>query len=298
MLTKKFQVLAQVVGCVTIGLLAVYGLVTLLGGGPALASALDTIRAAGAAPVIPATFNYQGLLRNPDGSLTTGSYTITARIYDAAASGSALYTETFPNVTVRDGLFNIVLGDNPQGQDLQAGFSATPRYIGITLVGQGDELIPRQRLHAVPWAMYATNASQAVDFNVTGLFTATSIHASGDAAVNGGLSVTGTVTVDGAAPIRIIRYENRGNDADFDTGIPFSDWYCVNAGWSTRFDIQESGTYNNMIWTYVHPISNTWQVNATFASHNDDEDPDFDIVCFRRNIASWEGASWELNHPD
>ncbi len=156
---KKFQIVAQIVGCATIALLAVYGLVTFLGGSPALASALNRITAA--APVIPATFNYQGLLRNPDGSLTTGTYTLTAKVYDAATSGSVLYTETFPNVTVREGVFNIVLGDNPGGQDLQAAFSAAPRYIGLTLVGQGNELIPRQRLHGVPWALYATNAANA-----------------------------------------------------------------------------------------------------------------------------------------
>ncbi len=156
---KKFQIVAQIFGYATIALLAVYGLVTFLGGSPVLASALNKITAA--APVIPATFNYQGLLRNPDGSLTTGTYTLTAKVYDAATAGSVLYHETFPNVTVRDGLFNIVLGDDPQGQDLQAALSAAPRYIGLTLVGQGDELIPRQRLHGVPWALYATNAADA-----------------------------------------------------------------------------------------------------------------------------------------
>ena len=38
MLKRKFQTLAQVVGYVTIGLLAIYGLLTLAGGGSALAS--------------------------------------------------------------------------------------------------------------------------------------------------------------------------------------------------------------------------------------------------------------------
>ena len=155
---KKFHLIAQVVGYAALMLLAVYGLLTLLGGGPAMASALDAVRTAGANPVIPATFNYQGLLRNPDGSLTTGSYTITAKIYDLAKAGSELYTETFPSVSVRDGLFNIVLGDDPQGQSLQTVFSAAPRFIGITLVGQGGELKQRQRVHGVPWALYATNA--------------------------------------------------------------------------------------------------------------------------------------------
>jgi hypothetical protein len=152
MLYKKFQLIVQVVGCVTIGLLAVWGLLALLG------SASPTWAAIGhAAPLmapqnIPVTLNYQGFLRNPDGSLTTGEYTITARIYDQATAGTTLYTTTVPNVTVRDGLFNIVLGDNPA---LDPGvFDDVPRYIGISL-NPDPELIPRQRLHAVPWAYTA-----------------------------------------------------------------------------------------------------------------------------------------------
>ena len=196
MLTKKFQSLAQVVGCVTIGLLAVYGLLTLAGGGPALASvsaALGTAsgQASGSAAVLPATFNYQGMLRNPDGSLTTGSYTITARIYDVPASGSAVYTETFLNVTVRDGFFNVVLGDNPQGQNLMSVFSEMPRYIGIQL-DDTAELIPRQRIHGVPWALYATNAMTA-----TTLVPNATINGLNGLVVNGNLSASGNLAVTG-----------------------------------------------------------------------------------------------------
>ena len=164
MLHKKFNSIAQVVGYAAIGMLALYGLLNLLGGTPALATASAALGLKAAEmPVIPSTFNYQGLLRNPDGSLVTGAYTITAKIYDAAAEGAALYTETFTSITVRDGLFNVVLGDDPQGQDLPGAFSTAPRFIGLTLVGQGNELIPRQRLHAVPWAIYATNAGNATN---------------------------------------------------------------------------------------------------------------------------------------
>jgi len=154
-------------------------------------------QASASAAVLPSTFNYQGLLRNPDGSLTTGLYTITARIYDVAASGSALYTETFPSVTVRDGLFNVVLGDNPQGQDLASVFAEMPRYIGIQL-DDTPELIPRQRLHGVPWALYATNATTATTLvpnaTINGL---NGLAVNGPATVNGALTVNGTITANG-----------------------------------------------------------------------------------------------------
>jgi hypothetical protein len=198
MLTKKFQTLAQVVGYVTIGLLAVYGLLTLFGGGSALASvsaALGTAsgQASASAAVLPSTFNYQGLLRNPDGSLTTGLYTITARIYDAAAAGSALYTETFSSVTVRDGLFNVVLGDNPQGQNLTGVFAQMPRYIGIQL-DDAPELIPRQRLHGVPWALYATNAMTATTLVPNA--TINGLYSTGDIATTGKMTSAPTVSGD------------------------------------------------------------------------------------------------------
>jgi hypothetical protein len=162
---KKFQLVTQFVGIVTLMLLAVYGLMGLLfGGDSVLAASLNNLLSA---PAIPATFNYQGTLRDASGNLITGTATIDAKIYDLPAGGSVLYQETFPNVTVRDGAFNIVLGDNPGAQNLLAQFSATPRYIGITL-NSGTELIPRQRLHGVPWALYATTASRANDFIVSG----------------------------------------------------------------------------------------------------------------------------------
>lgn len=190
MLYKKFNGIAQAVGYATLGLLAIYGLLTLLGSVPAVAKAGAALGLKAAdAPVISPTFNYQGFLRNPDGSLATDVYTITAKIYDTLVAGSTLYTETFPNVTVRDGLFNVVLGDGPRGQDLQSVFSATPRYIGITLVGQGDELSPRQRLHAVPWAMWATRAMTA-----TTLVPNATVNGLNGLTVNGDATVTGKVT--------------------------------------------------------------------------------------------------------
>jgi hypothetical protein len=211
MLYKKFQFVAQIVGFVTIGLLAVYGLVSILGGGTALAAALGQTPVNKPDAVIPSTFNYQGLLRNSDGSLTTGTYTITAKIYDAATGGSVLYTEMFPSVIVRDGLFNVVLGDNPLGQNLQNVFSATPRYVGLTLANQSGELIPRQRVHGVPWALYATNASQATDFTASGNIATANLTASGNiAAANlnaasltvGGAATCGSLIVNGAVSVK------------------------------------------------------------------------------------------------
>ena len=146
-----------------------------------------------AALTIPTTLNYQGHLRDPDGALTTGTYTITARIYNAATGGSGLYTTTLPSVTVRDGLFNIVLGDDPALPEPV--FATAPLYIGISLNSE-PELIPRQRLHAVPWAFQAsTLVSNAIAQTVQGLTS------NGDVTVNGNTVMSGNATVGGDATV-------------------------------------------------------------------------------------------------
>lgn len=165
----------------------------------ALAVALwSTARAQEAAPeaalAIPSTLNYQGFLREPDGSLTTGVYDITASIYNVATGGVPLYTTTLLDVTVRDGLFNIVLGDNPAMPS--SVFTNAPLYIGISLNG-GTELIPRQRLHAVPWAFQASTLVN--NATVQGLTSNGDITVNGTTTMNGNATITGGATINGNA---------------------------------------------------------------------------------------------------
>lgn len=108
---------------------------------------------------IPKAFSYQGTLRLADGSLATGAFTMTIRLYDVVTGGTPLFTELFANVAVRDGLFNVVIGDT---QPLPSAlFTNGQLYLGVT-VDPDPELLPRQRLHPVPWAMYAATAQQAL----------------------------------------------------------------------------------------------------------------------------------------
>lgn len=127
-----------------------------------LRPAVPTAGASGAAPAavaaIPVTFNYQGILRAVDGSLITGDRDITFKIYDSVVGGNQLHNETVTGVAVRDGVFNVVLGDvSPIGSNV---FADAPRYLGIA-VAPDPEMVPRQRLHPVPWAVQANQASHA-----------------------------------------------------------------------------------------------------------------------------------------
>ncbi len=159
MRTRYFQAVTQIVGLLTLFALALYGLFSLMSGTAVFAEAAERLGIA-TNPTIPATFNYEGVLREDTGILSNGDRDITATIYDAALDGTVLYTESFPGTNVRDGQFSIVLGDDPQGQSLFDVFETAPLYMGIQ-IGTADELIPRERIHGVPWAIYSENSRTA-----------------------------------------------------------------------------------------------------------------------------------------
>lgn len=105
--------------------------------------------------VAPPTFSYQGTLRQADGSLANGTFKLTIKLYGQAVSGAALYTETFDPVAVTDGLFSIVIGDQPNNALDPAVFTNPNIFLGVS-IGTDAELLPRQRLHPVPLAMGLT----------------------------------------------------------------------------------------------------------------------------------------------
>jgi hypothetical protein len=123
--------------------------------------AVDGVQAAAA---IPRTFSYQGTLRDKDGKLLNGSFKITLKLYNVVTGGSALYTEVFDPVVVRSGVFSVVVGDKA-GNTIPANlFDNAQLFLGIS-VGADSELLPRQRLHPVPWAMQASTALNAATAN-------------------------------------------------------------------------------------------------------------------------------------
>lgn len=112
-------------------------------------------------PFVPSqnAFNYQGTLRNADGTLASdGTYSMVFSIYNTLigeSAGSLLHRETISNINVRDGQFGVVLGDNaaepikPDVFDIRDG---QPRYLGVRVEQDANEMQPRQRIYPVPWA--------------------------------------------------------------------------------------------------------------------------------------------------
>jgi hypothetical protein len=109
-------------------------------------------------PSVLPLLNYQGNLRDPQGNPLSGAYNMTFRIYDSVSAATALWTEQINGVTVRNGAFSTLLGaTTPLPATI---FTAPDRFIGVT-VAPYAEMTPRQRLAAVPYAIYAQNATQA-----------------------------------------------------------------------------------------------------------------------------------------
>jgi hypothetical protein len=179
---------------------------------PGVPTASANPESAAAVADIPVTFNYQGILRAADGSLITGDRDMTFKIYADPVGDNSLHSETVNGVPVHDGVFNVVLGDdvgNPIGSDV---FADAPRYLGIT-VGSDREMVPRQRLHPVPWALSATEAYHAAEADdATAAASAqTADTLVSNATVDGltvsgtGLTVSGTeLTVNGSNGLQVV----------------------------------------------------------------------------------------------
>jgi len=159
MSVKRFQLCAQIVGYVTIGLLALLGLLNLVSGGVLVSAAPGEAPNAPQAGA-PAVMNYQGTLEDAAGDPLNGTYTMTFRIYESPLPTvtTALWSEEHVNVTVQNGYFNVLLGYNaPLSATL---FSHPDRYIGVT-VDPYAEMTPRQRFASVPYAFHADHTEYA-----------------------------------------------------------------------------------------------------------------------------------------
>jgi microcystin-dependent protein len=167
MFLSNLKRVAEGVGLACFVLLAGLGLLSMVRGGAATAAGLapgaaavpasfaqEPLAVTSGSATVPLVMNYQGTLRDTEGTLLDGTYGLTFRIYDAVddAVADALWTEVHAGVVVRDGLFNVVLGDITAISPTL--FDSPNRFVGVQ-VGDDDELVPRQRFASVPYALRA-----------------------------------------------------------------------------------------------------------------------------------------------
>ena len=179
------------------------------------AVALSVIHAAVPATAtqnVPGKMNYQGYLRDPStgAAYADGIYTLDCRIYNSDMGGTCLWGGRY-SAYVKDGYFNIMLGDENATQNLDDmtgitytgaanlwkalwGANATDckRFLGVTplqdanyaIISSPTEILPRQELLTAPFAFRAQSAQYASE-------------AKENFTVAGNLTVNGTTTFSG-----------------------------------------------------------------------------------------------------
>jgi hypothetical protein len=121
-----------------------------------LCALLILVATSAAMATVPATLSYQGLLKNSSGLvIPDGTYSLTFRIYNQPAGGTALWSET-QSLAVADGVFSAVLG------------SVTPLTLAfdvqywISLQVASNPELPRVVLTSAPYALRAGVAESLI----------------------------------------------------------------------------------------------------------------------------------------
>ena len=104
---------------------------------------------------VPSTLTYKGTLTDSTGQPVTGQKSITLSLYTTLTEETPFWTET-QDVTVTNGQFSAVLGAD-SGNPLDKSKFTGETYIGIK-VDAGTEMLPRQKLTSVAYALIAGNA--------------------------------------------------------------------------------------------------------------------------------------------
>ncbi len=110
---------------------------------------------------VPQLINYQGRLTDASGTGLSGTQTLQFNIYDDATAGNLIWgPQTFDNVPLVDGYFNVILGPtDTNGANISTAFDAPDRYVEIT--HNGNKIAPRQQILSAPFAIksdYAVNS--------------------------------------------------------------------------------------------------------------------------------------------
>ncbi|MCZ7556271.1 MAG: hypothetical protein M5R41_07710 [Bacteroidia bacterium] len=107
---------------------------------------------------VPRTISVQGVLVDASNSpLPDGQHQIRISLYSSANGGSPVYTD-MQSTTLKDGLFNLVIGNTtPIPQNLNFD---TQYFLGISVDG-GPEMTPRTPFTSVPYALHSARATNA-----------------------------------------------------------------------------------------------------------------------------------------
>ena len=111
----------------------------------------------GIASAVPQTFNVNGKLTFTNGTVMTGTYSMTFRLYEAYTGGSAVWDNIGTSVTTdSSGIYHVILTDVNVSDSVQY-------YLGVEVASDG-EMTPRINLTS---SMYALRANVSDSLNVS-----------------------------------------------------------------------------------------------------------------------------------
>lgn len=132
-----------------------------------------------AATAVPLQLTHTGRVLDASGGAVSGARTLSVALYDDATAGSAIWSSGDRSVTLADGYYTLVLGEDGT---LDAADLDGDRWLQVSL--DGAPLGPRERVRAVPYAIHAHSVS-------------------GGAVDAASLAVNGAPVVDGAGQIAL-----------------------------------------------------------------------------------------------
>ena len=137
-----------------------------------------------------AALTVQGILKKSDGSaVPDDAYTLRFALYNAEAGGTEVWFETLNDVETTGGVYSAVLGLNP-AKPLSAPFDV-PYYLSVKIGNSSQELLPRPRLSAAPYALALRGQDNVIPS--TGNITVYGMNAAANINVGGASNLTGTV---------------------------------------------------------------------------------------------------------
>lgn len=118
---------------------------------------------------VPEVFNYQGRLLDEDGTPLSGSREAVFGIYDAPASGTALWEQKITVVADTNGLFNATLGGTTNSLLTAVGNRFGDLYLDMAfkIGGVMEPVRPRPQFVSVPYAKLAENMAGAQSLDVS-----------------------------------------------------------------------------------------------------------------------------------
>lgn len=162
-----------------------------------------------AAAQVPPLVNYQGRLTDAIGEPLSGNLNLAFRVFAAPCGvhpcgDVPVWGPAMMVVAVVDGSFNVVLGDDIDGDPIADAFNGPNRYVEITVDGAAP-ILPRQQVLSAPYALSSSGVRGTNVVTESGPTTlGEPVTVTGDIQVSGDLEVTSpAVSILGAAQSRV-----------------------------------------------------------------------------------------------